>query len=275
MHFYKRNIGDYAKKTGRLTFIQHGAYTLLMDACYDRERFPTLDEAYEWTWAIADEEKAAVEFVLKRFFTLQDGRYIQNRVQEEVADYNGKALKNQQIAVEREAKRKQESTNRARVVHEPPPNHKPLTTNQEPLTINQEPIKHTDTELAPTLPTQAGAVCVLLKSKGIGSTNPGNQKLKALLNAGASIGAFDAAADIAKERKKGFEYVLGIVQKQIESSADLARQTSTSARQSSQVETAYQRSMRERWEEATGQRSIEHSNVIDITPMQAEQARIA
>ena len=37
MHYYKRNIGDYHKKAGRLSMIEHGAYTLLIDACYDRE----------------------------------------------------------------------------------------------------------------------------------------------------------------------------------------------------------------------------------------------
>jgi uncharacterized protein YdaU (DUF1376 family) len=45
MHYYKRNLGDYAKKTGRLTMLQHGAYTLLIDSCYDREKFPTLEQA--------------------------------------------------------------------------------------------------------------------------------------------------------------------------------------------------------------------------------------
>ena len=60
MHYYKRNLGDYAKKAGRLSMIEHGAYTLLLDACYDRERFPTLEEAIEWTWARTPEEVAAV-----------------------------------------------------------------------------------------------------------------------------------------------------------------------------------------------------------------------
>ena len=56
MHYYKRNIGDYAKKAGRLTMLQHGAYTLLIDSCYDREKFPTLEDAIEWTWASSDDE---------------------------------------------------------------------------------------------------------------------------------------------------------------------------------------------------------------------------
>lgn len=133
MHYYKRNIGDYAKKAGRLSMLQHGSYTLLIDACYDREQFPTLDEAIEWTWASTTEEVEAVHFVLRKFFVLEAGCYVQSRVQEEIAEYHAKAETNKRIALERETKRKENGTKRAPVVNEPPPNHKPLTTNQEPI----------------------------------------------------------------------------------------------------------------------------------------------
>lgn len=87
MHYFKRNIGDYHKKAGRLTMLQHGAYTLLLDACYDRETFPTLEQALDWCWASTDEEKDAVEFVLKKFFILENGLYIQHRIQDELEKY--------------------------------------------------------------------------------------------------------------------------------------------------------------------------------------------
>lgn len=132
MHYYKRNIGDYAKKAGRLSMLQHGSYTLLIDACYDREQFPTMEDAIEWTWASTPEEEAAVAFVLRKFFTLEDGVYVQKRIHEEIAEYHAKAATNKRIADEREANRKAKDTNRAPVVHEAPPNHKPITINQEP-----------------------------------------------------------------------------------------------------------------------------------------------
>lgn len=143
MHYYKRNLGDYAKKAGRLSMLQHGSYTLLIDACYDREQFPTLDEAIEWTWASTTEEIEAVKFVLNRFFKLsQDGQYVQDRILQELLEYHAKADKNKTIAIERETKRKEKSTNRAkettkraRDVNEAPPNQEPITINQEPLTI--------------------------------------------------------------------------------------------------------------------------------------------
>jgi hypothetical protein len=136
MHYYKRNLGDYAKKCGRLTMLQHGSYTLLIDACYDRETFPTLEQALEWTWASTDAEVEAVKFVLSRFFKLdKDGCYVQDRILEELLQYHKNADTNKRIAEEREAKRREKRTNREQTVDEAPPNHKPLTTNQEPRTI--------------------------------------------------------------------------------------------------------------------------------------------
>ena len=133
MHYYKRNIGDYQKKAGRLSILEHGAYTLLIDACYDRERFPSKDEAIDWCWARSPDECAAVEFVLSKFFELVDGKYVQSRIQEEIDRYHANADTNSRIAKEREAKR------RARIEHEPCANEHEPPPNQEPLTKNQEP----------------------------------------------------------------------------------------------------------------------------------------
>lgn len=136
MHYFKMNIGDYAKKAGRLSMLEHGAYTLLIHACYDRERFPTEEDAIDWCWARTDEEKAAVKFVLSKFFDLVNGVYVQNRIQEEIDKYHENAKTNKRIATEREEKRR----NKSRTVHEacasvnePPPNQEPLTNNHKPV----------------------------------------------------------------------------------------------------------------------------------------------
>ena len=34
MIFYKRYLGDYQRDTGHLSMLEHGAYTLLLDAFY-------------------------------------------------------------------------------------------------------------------------------------------------------------------------------------------------------------------------------------------------
>jgi uncharacterized protein YdaU (DUF1376 family) len=135
MHYFKRNIGDYHKKAGRLSMLEHGSYTLLIDACYDRERFPTLEEAIDWCWARSEEEISAVRFVLSKFFTLVNGVYTQDRIAEEIAAYQEKAEKNRLIAIDRENKRRGV---RAPDVHEACTD-RHLTNNQEPLTTNQEP----------------------------------------------------------------------------------------------------------------------------------------
>jgi uncharacterized protein YdaU (DUF1376 family) len=138
MHYYKRNLGDYAKKAGRLTMLQHGAYTLLIDSCYDREIFPTLDQALEWTWASTEAEVEAVKFVLTRFFTLdKDNCYVQDRILQELLHYHKNADTNKRIADEREAKRREKSTNRVPSVNEATPNQEPLTTNNKPIKENK------------------------------------------------------------------------------------------------------------------------------------------
>ena len=141
MNYYKRHIGDYHKKAGRLTMLQHGSYTLLIDACYDRERFPTEDEAIDWCWASTDEEVAAVKFVLRRFFIEENGVYVQKRIAEEVDAYKDKCETNRAIAVAREQRkatnRDTDSTKRAGSVNDSPPNHKPLTNNHKPIEEKQ------------------------------------------------------------------------------------------------------------------------------------------
>lgn len=129
MHYYKRDIGKYAKKAGKLSMLQHGACTMLIDACHDREQFPTLEEAIDWAWASSPEEVEAVTFVLKKIFTFEDGVYVHDEIKENLARYHRNAATNQRIAIEREtkrreeeAKREQDDTNRAQSDNEPPPN---------------------------------------------------------------------------------------------------------------------------------------------------------
>ena len=121
--------------------LEHGAYTLLLDSCYDRERFPSFDDAIEWCWARSEVEIEAVRFVLSKFFTLTDGLYVQNRISEEIEQYHSNSATNKRIAQEREEARR---TKRERSVNEPPPNHKPITNNQEilktkPLCLDDAP----------------------------------------------------------------------------------------------------------------------------------------
>lgn len=153
MHYYKRNIGDYAKKAGRLSILQHGVYNMLIDSCYDRERFPNKEEAVDWTWAASVEEIEAVDLVLKKFFVLEEGVYVQKRIQQEIQEYLGLCESNKING--KQGGRPKGSKNKAEKTHsvnkkthsvssetQPKPKHnpKPLTTNHKPLT-NKELLK--------------------------------------------------------------------------------------------------------------------------------------
>lgn len=96
MNYYKRHIGDYAKKAGHLSLLEHGVYTLLLDAYYDREQAPTRAEAMRISRCRTDEELAALDAVLSDFFDLKDGRYVQARVEEEFVKAEAQARANQE-----------------------------------------------------------------------------------------------------------------------------------------------------------------------------------
>lgn len=133
--------------------LQHGAYTLLMDACYDRETFPTKEQAIDWLWASSKEEVEAVEFVLNKFFTLENEVYTQNRMIQEIEEYTGLCISNsingkkggRPKGTKNKPKETQSVNNKTQSVklksetkanESLTTNHKPLTTNQEPLTNN-------------------------------------------------------------------------------------------------------------------------------------------
>jgi uncharacterized protein YdaU (DUF1376 family) len=87
MNYYERHLGDYAKDTGHLSMLEHGAYTLLLDRYYSSESGIPADKAYKVAKAAKREERAAVDAVLSEFFTLTDGLWIKNRVEEEIQHY--------------------------------------------------------------------------------------------------------------------------------------------------------------------------------------------
>lgn len=85
MNYYERHLGDYAKDTGHLSMLEHGAYTLLLDRYYSTEHGIPADQAHRIARARSKEERAAVDAVLAEFFTLTDGIWTKGRVEEEIA----------------------------------------------------------------------------------------------------------------------------------------------------------------------------------------------
>lgn len=97
MNYYKRHIGDYAAKAGHLSPLEHGVYTLILDAYYNREQGPTEAEAIRWARARNPDETQAVSNVLHDFFILTDGRYVQPRVEEELQAAQARADHNRAV----------------------------------------------------------------------------------------------------------------------------------------------------------------------------------
>jgi len=85
--WYPHYPGDYARDTGHLSMVQHGAYRLLLDHYYATGAplpadFPVL---YRLCRAFSREERKAVDFVLSNFFGLQPDGYHNKRADIELA----------------------------------------------------------------------------------------------------------------------------------------------------------------------------------------------
>lgn len=88
MNYYERFMGDYGKKTGRLSLIKHGAYALLLDAYYSEEEpLPAdYDELFRICRAMDKGEREAVKVVADKFFPVAiDGMRHNERADEEIA----------------------------------------------------------------------------------------------------------------------------------------------------------------------------------------------
>lgn len=86
MNYYRRYIGDYIKKTSRLSILEHGAYCVLLDHYYAEERpIPLdLDEVYRMCRAITPEERRAVVKILTSFFIKHEDGYHNTRADQEL-----------------------------------------------------------------------------------------------------------------------------------------------------------------------------------------------
>lgn len=88
MNYYRRYIGDYAADTPELTLMQHGAYTLLLDAYYGAERpLPdSLELLFRICKATSVHERKAVTYIASKFFPT-DGEFRRNaRADRELAE---------------------------------------------------------------------------------------------------------------------------------------------------------------------------------------------
>jgi uncharacterized protein YdaU (DUF1376 family) len=88
MHYYEHHIGDYQKKTAHLSLTEHGAYCLMMQLFYATEKpLPTGKALYRLLRAESKADRAAVDVVVREFWTEGEGGLTNKRATAEVAGY--------------------------------------------------------------------------------------------------------------------------------------------------------------------------------------------
>lgn len=143
MRHYARHIGDWIAATAHLSEIEEAIYSRLLDQYYMREGpLPlNLDQCRRLARAQSKEARAAVEVVLKEFFSpLADGWH-QKRADAEVAAYKEKSAKASEAASVRWSERDASAMR----THMPPQcernaNHEPVTKNQQSKALVRVPL---------------------------------------------------------------------------------------------------------------------------------------
>lgn len=217
MNYFPFHVGDYAGATAHLSWDEDMAYTRLLRAYYMTELPIPLDKAYRLARATTPAQRRAVDTVLEEFFCKTTAGYTQGRCDAEIAKFQDKQNKAKRSADARWKPSPANSERNANAYLEKDADgmrtHSEGNANQEPRTKNQEPITKRKTEdTGDPAPSRAAAVCVVVKSAGIGSVNPNHPKLAELLATGATVQDFEDGARIAIANGKGFAYALGVVE---------------------------------------------------------------
>lgn len=193
MNYYQHHIGDFNNATRHLSLVERAIYRDLLDMYYDTEKpidASNLERLARRLQCTTEDQTAALKYVLEEFFTLQDGAYINNRCEREIAEFHGKRKQASEAgkasAKKRAEKKRQDpnggssnaeqsngdsstdvedqsnenSTNVEAALNEnltdeqPTINHKPLTINQEPVTNNYSGSSNTREQDFPLPPIQ-------------------------------------------------------------------------------------------------------------------------
>jgi len=193
MNYYQHHIGDFNNATRHLSLVERAIYRDLLDMYYDTEKpidASNLERLARRLQCATEDQTAALKYVLEEFFTLQDGAYINNRCEREIAEYHGKrkqASDAGKASAKKRAEKKQQDPNGGSsnakqsnddsstdvedqsnensttveaalnenlTDEQPTINHKPLTINQEPVTNNYSGSSNTREQDFPLPPIQ-------------------------------------------------------------------------------------------------------------------------
>ncbi len=164
MNYYKRHLGDYAKDTNGLTMTEHGAFTLLLDRYYASEQPFDKEDAMRVCRPASPAEAKAVEYVLRKFFTLDDaGMYRNDRADAEIQKAQTKAEVNREVGKKGGRPAKSGNPKETQTVLKQNPDENPEGTQDEPI---GNPSHYSITPLrkkrTPVVPASGDVVAVVL-----------------------------------------------------------------------------------------------------------------
>lgn len=209
MNYYRRYSGDYLRDTARLSMLEHGAYSLLLDYYYSEEQpLPAdLNEIYVMVRAMTPADRKAVDKVLAKYFELLDDGYHNNRADHEIevsqkARNNGKAGgrpagdKTGTVTGSITGIETGSGTGQGGGLVHPP------TTNHQPPTSSPQPPKKTTRgdDSVEQVATIRGAMAKALRDEGVKIT-PSHPQLVAWSAQGVSIQVLREAIDLARMNK--------------------------------------------------------------------------
>lgn len=242
MNYYERHIGDYLKDTAHLSLLEHGVYGRLLDVYYTREGPISDAEAARLIGARSREEKAALRAILAEFFFMAEGSldWSHKRCDAEVARYQDKQRKAKASADARWSQsgrnanafrsgdangmRTHSDGNADDMPHASAHGAHPATgAHPSPGTRHQTPDKDLgraataesvarEPEPDGRAPTPAGSMCRAMRQAGLQQTNPGDPRLLALIEQGATEAEFVSVAAEAAAGAKGWPWVLKVVE---------------------------------------------------------------
>lgn len=256
MNYYPFHVGDYAKHTKHLTLMGDLAYRRLLDLYYMSQRPLPVDPA-ECARKIGMREYLQdVSEVLSDFFLISEDGHHSKRCDEEIADYQAKALRANMANMKRWEKKKSEVGLKSDVKSDLKSESDQIPTR----TINQNQ-NHKEEDKPSSLPA--------VRSKP-------KKSLPAdfLPNDAGHAAAVAKGLDVQREFDRFCDWhtakgsTMADWQAAWRTWVGNARPATRQAEAESFAERDARRA-RERFEEATGQRSGESRNVIDITPITA------
>lgn len=142
MNYVQLHLGDWIAGTLDLTPTERGVYMDLLVRYYKEERPLMQDECKRIARGYAPAEQEAMQYVLQRFFTLENGEYRQSRCDEEIEKAQAVSNKRKRAAASRWAKKPEIDASAY-----PNAEQTQCECNANGmLTINQQPITNKETE---------------------------------------------------------------------------------------------------------------------------------